>query len=90
MKLPDFLTDKSKLAKTSMGAMLVFFIGFFGDFQVLKTKVEAFEVSVTADLEEVKSELKIIEQIRDLNCEIAIHTFKEDNQMPEKILKHCR
>jgi len=90
MKLPDFLSDKSKLAKTSVGAMLVFFIGFFGDFQVLKTKVEAFEVKVTNDLDEVKTELKIIEQIRDLNCEIAIHTFKEDNEMPKKILKHCR
>ena len=90
MKLPDFLADKSKLAKTSIGTMLVFFIGFFGDFQVLKTKVEALEIKVTSDLDQVKTELQMIEQIRDLNCEIAIHTFKQDAEMPKKILKHCR
>jgi hypothetical protein len=53
MKLPDFLSDKSKLAKTSIGTMLVFFIGFFGDFQVLKTKVEAVEVTLSEFKEEL-------------------------------------
>lgn len=90
MKLPEFLTDKNKLTKTSLGTLLVFFIGFFGDFQILKTKVEAFEIKITGDLEEVKTELAVIQQIKDLNCEIAIHTFKQDDEMPKKILKHCR
>ena len=86
MKLPDFLSDKSKLAKTSIGTMLVFFIGFFGDFQVLKTKVEAVEVTLT----QFKEELNVINQLKDIHCEVAIHTFKEDKKLPEKILKHCR
>ena len=86
MKLPDFLTDKGKLAKTSAGAMLVFFIGFFGDFQVLKTKVEAVELAVS----KVQDELKLINQLKDIHCEVAIHTFKKDERMPEKVLKHCR
>jgi hypothetical protein len=87
MKLPDFLTDKKTMAKGGVGAVMLFYlIGLFGDFQILKSDVQAVELAVF----QVKEELKLINQLKDIHCEVAIHTFKKDERMPEKILKHCR
>jgi hypothetical protein len=86
-KLLEALTDKKNLAKGGVVSIILFyFIGLFGDFQILKSDVQAMEVAII----EVRKELRAINDLKDIHCEVAIHTFREDNKLPEKILKHCR
>ena len=49
--------------------------GFFVDFQLFKSRVSAVERKV-----------KLIGEVKELQCEIAIYLFKDN----KKVLKHCK
>jgi hypothetical protein len=80
------MIDQTKLFT---GIALVICLGIFGfyfDFQLLKTQVFAVEKKIIT----IEDELGKLDQIKEVQCEVAIYLFGDKNRKPDKVLKHCK
>ena len=80
------MIDQTKLFT---GIALVVCLGIFGfyfDFQLLKSNVFAVEKKIMT----IEDELGKLEQIKEVQCEVAIELFTYRNKKPDKVLKHCK
>ena len=72
-----------KVVSTLAVAFIIASIGFAIDFQILKNNVDV----LANDVVQIKSDLNRIEEVKDLQCEMALHIIEGDN---DRILRICR
>ena len=79
------MIEWKKLNTSILTILVVGCFGFFIDFQFMKTNLGAVENEVLA----IKQELKRIDELKTIQCEVAIFLFKESAEL-ERIVRHCK
>ena len=77
------MMNLKKVVSTLAVAFIIASIGFAIDFQILKNNVDV----LASDVIQIKSDLNRIEEVKDLQCEMALHIIEGDN---DRILRICR
>jgi hypothetical protein len=80
------MIDQKKIITTILISFIFGIIGFFFDFQVVKGNVYAIDRKIMT----IDRELEKLDDIKELQCEVAIELFSKSENKPAQIIKHCR
>lgn len=79
------MIEWKKLNTSILTILVVGCFGFFIDFQFMKNDLAAVE----SDIIKIKKEMERLDEIKELQCEVAIFLFKDSTEL-QRIVRHCK